>query len=267
MPRTVRKVTPASTASTASTSSASTSTAPVALASPAPLVQTATAPLPQLAVAPLAAVTKAQTEQPDVEAAAETVEVAAEQKKRQRPRQRDFAEIYEEVSQQVDIATRATRTANHLMKSLLSAHQRSINSHRQRNASGPRKATMVFSPELIAYLKARLPNNEEVQKLTTETRLHRTALVHYYSMAFKENGLTAPEDGRKVLYQKDPDLVNLLCHGIGSEHKQYEACQQLKNGTYNAEKGLTLFNIQSFLSKDMTHAPEGAPVVAAQESA
>ncbi len=177
-------------------------------------------------------------------------------KKRQRPKIRSFAEIYESIYDDIDTGYKRLQLAHRALKSLESAHNREVHNTKSRESSA-RTPTIVFDQEIINYFRQRLNVDELVvrhkeggedskvsvslSELSTDTRVHRTDVTQLYNLVFKKHNMQDPEDGRFIMYQNDPDLVNLLTTG-SYDPKLEEEVEQLRQGTFR----LTIFNIQRF---------------------
>lgn len=196
-----------------------------------------------------APVKKAEPE-PVVEEAAK-VEVKAK-KRRQRPRQRAYDEIYPDLEEKLTTGYKAIQEARKLLSQLNTAHKKAVNSSKT-HQNVTRTPTILFDQELVDYFLARLDaeelsvhrrNNGEEEEvsladLSTETRVHRTDVTQLFTKVFKKHEMLDSEDRRVILYQNDDDLVNLLTTG-DYDAKYQEDVDAIKDGTHR----LTIFNIQ-----------------------
>jgi hypothetical protein len=186
------------------------------------------------------------------------VHVDAKKKKRQRPRLRPFAEVYAQISEDINLAYKHLQTASRALKSLESAHNREVHNTKSRTNT-TRTPTIVFDQALVDYFQARLGAAEltvtrkqgeeeivvDLSDLSTETRVHRTDVTQLYNRVFKKYDMRNAEDRRNILYQNDAELVALLTEGAAEVKPELaDEVSQILAGTYK----LTIFNIQRFTS-------------------
>ena len=218
--------------------------------------------------------TKEEETQPPVEEVVETqsnesgsqkIQVKPK-KKRQRTKTRSFAEIYQSIAADISAAYKHLQDANRALKSLETAHNREVHNTKSRESS-TRTPTIVFDQALVDYFRSRLSPEELVvhhkegadgakvavplPDLSTETRVHRTDVTQLYNLVFKKHNMQDPKDGRNILYQNDPELVELLTTGDYDKEKLEEEVQQIRDGDFR----LTIFTIQRFTNHHLGRVP------------
>jgi hypothetical protein len=185
-----------------------------------------------------------------------TTKVHVEAKKRRRPRQRAFADIFAQVVEDNNVSYKKAQAVNRTLKSLESAHNREVHSSKSRTTT-TRTPTIIFDQVLVDYITSRLNGSEltvnrkegetetvvDLSDLSTDTRVHRTDVTQLYNKIFIKHDMRNPDDRRFVLYQNDKDLVSLLTKGSYKPELE-EDVQGIRDGTYK----LTIFNIQRFTS-------------------
>ncbi len=219
----------------------------------------------------LASVEDPIVEDPIVESnAAESVApVAPAKRRRAKPRSRDFTELHADVTAQLATAYEALKVATRSCKSMLSAHNREVTKTKHRETRN-RTPSTLFDQELVDFFRNMLTPEElvvtrrgmdsvDVSRLDTETRLHRTDATQLYNKVIKKHGWANPKNGRQILYQNAPELVELLLSGNHPDTME-DNLKQLKDGSYV----LTIFNIQKFTNPHLKRAP---PVVVPEASA
>lgn len=202
-----------------------------------------------------AAVVAEPVVEPAVELEKTKVDVGLKsKKKRQRPKQRNFQELYDEISENINSAYKLLQAGQRSLKSLLAAHNREVHSNKVRESSS-RTPTIVFDQALVDYFRSRLPTSEltvtrkhngesevvDLSDLSTESRVHRTDVTQLYSKVFKRHNMQNPDDRRNIMYSQDKELVSLLTTG-DFKPEYNDEIQEILSGEYR----LTIFNIQRF---------------------
>ena len=181
--------------------------------------------------------------------------------KRKRTRNRDFGELHADVTQNLKTASEALKLAARAVRSMMTSHSRAVTRSKHRNRVA-RTPSTLFDQELVDFFRSMLDASElvvtrnqghetlDISNLSVETRLHRTDATQLYNKVFKKHGLTNPDNGRLIMYQNSPELVNLLLSGDHKPEMQ-NTLQQLRDGTYE----LSIFNIQKFTTPHLHKAP------------
>ena len=197
---------------------------------------------------------------PDAEpasASGKTVVKITAKRRRQRPKMKSWAELYETIGQCIERSYKELQVAHRLYKSLGSSHDKEVHNTKSR-ASNSRTPTILFDQTLVDYFRSRLTDAELVVQhkdgtddkvpislasLSTETPVHRTDVTQLFSLVFKKHKMEDPSDGRNIVYGSDPELLSLLT--TGSYDPKLEAEVQLvRDGAYR----LSIFNIQKFIN-------------------
>jgi len=196
-------------------------------------------------------------EEPVVEEG-DKVEVKAK-KRRLRPRQRAYDEIYPDLEAKLTTAYKALQESRKLLSQLNTAHKKAVsNSKTHQNVT--RTPTILFDQDLVDYFLSRLDgaelsvhrrNNGEEEEvsladLSTETRVHRTDVTQLFTKVFKKHDMLDNDDRRVILYQNDADLVALLTSGDYNA-KYQEDIDAINDGSHR----LTIFNIQRVTSQHL----------------
>ncbi len=190
---------------------------------------------------------------------------------------RAFADLYEEMTRLVDETYKRTQLLVKLHKALLQAHKREVSNTTHREST-KRTPTTLFDRTLVDYIHAKLTPAERVitrknagvkevvdlANFDENTRFHRTDVTQLCNLVFKKHGLTDPNDGRKILYQNDAELVKLLTTG-NYDPKLEPVMENIRKGTHE----MNIFTIQQVLNhrlrrvaKDDIAIPAVASVIA-----
>lgn len=177
--------------------------------------------------------------------------------KRQRPKNRPFLEVHDQLTEELESAYKLLQGCVKHVRALKAAHKRDV-SHSRNRESTARTPTLVLDEVFINYLRSRLSPEEfhitrtvggekvkiDLSALTPETHVHRTDVTQLYCNVFAKHDLKDPQDGRKIMYQKDKDLVKLLTTGVTND-ELLSSVKEIKDGSY----ALNIFNIQKFTSQ------------------
>jgi hypothetical protein len=177
--------------------------------------------------------------------------------KRQRPKNRPFLEVHDQLTEELESAYKLLQGCVKHARALKAAHKRDV-SHSRNRESTARTPTLVLDEVFINYLRSRLSPEEfhitrtvggekvkiDLSALTPDTPVHRTDVTQLYCNVFAKHDLKDPQDGRKIMYQKDKDLVKLLTTGVTND-ELLGSVKDIKDGNY----ALNIFNIQKFTSQ------------------